>query len=113
MDNEKSNVIPFPGQPEPALPISTEQLAKTVEQMREQYIEILCEDIMQFILFRTHMEGFDLTQEKSRGPVGFSVEAIKAALLSTVDIPHFMHDIVKEWTKLTDHPLPNLPSEDD
>lgn len=102
MEQNKSNVIMFPRQPDNPVLATEEQLAEAVKNMRLNFIDVLGEDIMQTILFRAHIEGFDLTTEKCTTSIGLSVEAVKAALMKSVDIDHFLHDVADKLVTVVD-----------
>lgn len=106
-----SNIIPFPNNTDRSIITNKEQMAEAVRTMRTTFVEMLTDDIGQTIMWRAHIEGFDLAAEKCTKSFGLSLEAIKATLLKSIDIDHFLHDFADSCVVVD--PLPDIDEEDD
>lgn len=106
-----SNVIPFPKNTDRSIITNKEQMAAAVRTMRTSFVEMLTDDIGQTIMWRAHIEGFDLGADKCAKSFGLSLEAIKAALLKSIDIDHFLHEFADSCVVM--EPLLDIDEYDD
>jgi len=69
-----------------------EELISSVQETRIDHVEYISDNILQMIFQIAGEEGFDLGQTDKIESVLFMAEAIKAAMLDSVDIDHPLLD---------------------
>lgn len=106
-----SNIIRFPVKNTEPIITTDEQLAEAVKNMRVSFVDLLADDMAHTIMVKAHLEGFDLGAPKCTKAFGFGVEAIKAALLKSIDIEHFLHEVAETCVVIEDQP--QLTEDDD
>ena len=99
-----SNVIRFPVKNTQPIITTDEQMAEAVRNMRTSFVDLLTDDMGHTIMMKAHLEGFDLGAPKCTKAFGFGLEAIRAALLKSIDIDHFLHDIAETCVTVEDSP---------
>jgi hypothetical protein len=97
-----NNVIFFPRMSASSIITNQEQMAEAVSTMRERYIDVIVDDIAESVMFRAHIEGIDLSQEKCLKPFALALESIRSVFLKAVDIEHFLQDAAEEVINFAD-----------
>lgn len=97
-----SNVVIFPKGKFQTPPQSMEELISSVEETRREHVDHVVDEITSIIFNVCAHEGFDLHQDDKIESTIFMVEAIKAALLDSVNIEHPLLDLAYDMVSSED-----------
>ena len=85
MDN---NVVPFPKGKRNSPPQSLSEILSSVEDIRTEHMSMIAENIMEFVIYRLHEEGFDISKPQCIVPIAYMNEAMKSAMLASIGKDH-------------------------
>ena len=83
-------------------PTSYEESIEHLQQVRQEYCDEVCDDILEAMTSVLHSYGFQVkSQETHIKDIVFVEEALKAMLYRYKKIPHGMHEIIEATISIT------------
>jgi len=96
---KNDNILIFPKGKRGAPPQSLNEILSSVEDVREEHIQILTNEIAEMILYRLHEEGIDISAPQNIVQVAYMSECLKATVLRAMNKKHPIHSAAEDFFK--------------